>query len=200
MGTSFTMIETKACNLPDSVPKGWRAYAYNSPDIVIGTDTIVKHNGKASGFLQIPQSVVLCTGQMIQSIAADPYRKKRVRLTVYLKSKEVEAGFIFMRVDGPDSAVAFANTLNEPIEETIDWTLYHITLDVLEESRNINFGAVLKGQGILWVDDFSLEVVDRSIPSDDKVATGLMLIKGWKVPKKNYLPNPVSMNLGFEDR
>lgn len=52
MGSVFIAIETKAAALPDSVPKGWRASVINPPEVDIGTDTMVKHSGKASGFIQ----------------------------------------------------------------------------------------------------------------------------------------------------
>ena len=136
---------------------------------------------------------------MIQSIAADAFRNKRVKLTVYARSKEVETGaYFYFKVDGPDTELAFANTAVELIEETTDWTLYHITLDVPEAAINMDFGVVmLPGQGTLWMDDFNLEVVDKSIPSDAWVARGKLRNP---VTKKNYQPNAKAMNLGFEDK
>lgn len=197
-GIAFMTTETKAGILFDSIPNGWRTLAFTPPDALVGTDTTVKHSGKASGFLQLPPMSLGRSASMAQGIAADPYRNKRVRLTVYVKSNEVGYAFLYMRVDGPDTSVSFANTFGQPVLETTEWTQYHITLDVPEESSSISFGAVLNGQGILWVDDYNLEVVDRSVPSDDFFSKG-RLNSGKKDPKRTYHPNLTAINLGFED-
>ena len=204
IGAAIITTAAKGNNLPDTIPKGWRAGLNNAPDIVIGTDTLVKHSGKASGFMQRSLSLKLLPGSanLLQSIAAEPYRNKRVRLSVYLKTNEIEftsgrGPFLYFRVDGQDSILTFANTVRNLIVETTDWTMYHITLDVPETSVNLDFGVVLMCQGTIWIDDYNLEVVDQSIPSDDWVAPNKM--KG-AVTKKNYQPNAIAMNLGFEDR
>lgn len=191
--------ETRAGNLPDSIPKGWRTDSINSPDVVLGTDKTVMRSGKASGFAERAPNPVYGAGSIIQSIAADPYRNKRVRLTVFIKSKEVEGAYVYMSVDGLDTSVAYANTYSKLIEETIDWTMFNITLDVPEESRNIRIGATLLGQGTIWLDDCKLEIVDKSVPSDDIVSTG-RIKSGTKIRKVNYLPNATAINLDFEDQ
>lgn len=199
MGAVFFTIETRASELQDSIPLGWRKSLSSSADVVIGTDTTVKHGGKTCAFLQRIPNPSYSAGSLLQSIIADPYRNKRVRMSVYVKSKDVETGFLYMRVDGPDTSLTFANNKIRPIEETTDWILYQITLDVPEEGVNIDFGAALMGQGTLWVDDYSLEIVDRSVPSDDMAAKGTLQRTGIKNPKRIYQPNAKAMNLGFED-
>lgn len=204
MGAVFTTIETRGSNLLDSIPKGWRTGANNPPDIVIGTDTTASHSGKASAFVQRALALKISPGSgvLMQSIASDPYRNKRVRLSVYVRSKEVELGggrgaSLYFRVDGQDSVLAFFNRFCNLTEETTDWIWYHITLDVPETSVNMDFGAILTAQGMIWIDDWNLEVVDQNIPSDDWVAPRKM--KG-AVTIKNYKPNTKAINLGFEDR
>lgn len=199
IGAAFFASETRAGNLPDSIPKGWRSDSINSRDVVIGTDTVVKRSGKASGFIRRDPTPSYGTGTIMQTIAADAYRNKRVRLTVYIKSKEVESALLHMRVDGPDTTVAFGNTMANIITDTRDWTLYQITLDVPEESRNIIISAALIGQGIFWMDDCKLEIVDRSIPSDDLIASGAVKSSAWLLRMK-YQPNPSAINFNFEDQ
>lgn len=201
MGAAFTTIETRGNSLPDSIPKGWRYYSNNATDIVIGTDTSVRYSGKASGFIQRPLALKPSTGNvgMLQSIDPGPYRNQRVKLTVYAKSKEVESGALFyFRVDGTDSILPYATTGGNMISETTDWTLYHITLDVPEAAINMEFGVqMISGQGTIWVDDFNLEVVDNSIPSDAMAIRGQSKNPGTR---KLSLQNAIAMNLGFEDR
>ena len=199
MVTSFITIETKACNLPDSVPKGWGAsYSYQS-DVIIGIDTVIKHSGKASAFIERDPSPSDGTWFIYQSIAADIYRNKRVRFSVYVKSKEAEYVNLWFKAEGSEYVLAFANnfTLNTPIEGTTDWTMYHITLDIPQESIMVQFGVMLCGQGKLWADDCKLEIVDNSVPSDDVVVKGLA--PNVKLPKKTNPSYPIATNLGFED-
>lgn len=199
IGAVIFASETRAGNLPDSIPKGWRSDSINSKDVVIGTDKTIMRTGKASGFVQREPNPSYGAGSLLQFIDANPYRNKRVRFTMYIKSKEVESAYLFMSVDGLDTSVAYANTYTKLIEETIDWTMFNITLDVPEESRNIRIGASLLGQGTIWLDDCKLEVVDRSIPSDDVFTSGKVK-SGTKIRKVNYLPNATAMNLDFEDQ
>lgn len=201
MGTVFNLTITSAANLPDSVPKGWRTGSGNPPDIVIGTDTLIRHSGKSSGFLQRALALTPSTGNvtLMQSIAADAYRNKRVRLTVYARSKEVESGaFFYFRVDGEDTVFAYKNTAVDLIRETTEWGLYNITLDVPEAAVAMDFGVVMSpGQGTIWMDDFNLEVVDNLIPSGAGAIRGQSKNPGTK---KHSIPNAKAMNLGFEDR
>ena len=198
---ALTTIEASGNNLSDSIPKGWQAGPNNPADIIIGTDTTVRHSGKASGFVQCALALKPSTGNVVmwQSIAPDPYRNKRVRLTAYARSIEIESEALFyFRVDGTDTVLAYARTIPYLIEETTDWTLYHITLDVPVAAISLDFGVVMTpGQGIIWVDDFNLAVVDNLIQSDAMVIPGQSKNPGTR---KNSISNAKAMNLGFEDR
>lgn len=108
-------------------------------------------------------------------------------------------------VEGADTVLKYANRNREqPIQETTDWTLFQITLDVPENTSYIGFGVWLFGQGTLWLDDFSLEEVDNSILSDDWVSKGywnsLTLRSVSSRNKQNFFhPNATALNLGFEE-
>lgn len=198
LSVNFITTKTRAGNLPDSIPNGWRAGNRNGQDIVLGTDLLIKHTGRSSGFIKRDPKPVPANGVMMQSIVADQYRNKRVRLSVYLKSEDVQSAHIFFTVQSPDSAIAYANTRNEAIHETTDWTLCQLTLDIPGNSRNMDFGVILFGQGVIWVDDCKLEIVDVSGPSDDMIAKGL--VKKQKLTEQNSRLNSVARNLDFEDQ
>jgi hypothetical protein len=51
-----------------------------------------------------------------------------------------------------------------PIKGTTGWTKYQIVLDVPESSIDIAFGTLLDGEGEIWCDTFSFEVVDQNTP------------------------------------
>jgi hypothetical protein len=196
---TLNTVETRAAIFSDSIPTGWRGSINNLPEVIMGIDTTVKHSGKASGFVQCRPLIKSGFGSLMQSVAADEYRNKRVRLTVYVKTKDAELVQIFMSVHSSDSAIAYGNSLNESLHENSDWTLCHVTLDIPENSRNIDFGVVLTGQGTVWVDDYKLEIVDDSVPSDDRMIKGLTAKRKLPKPNMTVQLNPKPMNLGFED-
>ena len=180
----------------DSIPKGWRATLETSPDVIMGIDTIIKRSGRASGFIKRLPIESNGYGTMMQSIEANEYRNKMVRISVYVKCKDVERGGLYFRVDGKETALRHTYSSKQYIEETMDWTLFQLTLDVPEESRNIDFGATLVGEGTLWLDDYKLEVVEKTTADDNMITEES---KTRKLPIRNYLPNKKAINLGFEE-
>lgn len=198
MGSTLITIKTSGTNLCDSVPKGWQTRGKILPDVVIGNDTVIKHTGRASGFLYRAPSPTYAQFAILQRVSADAYRNKRVRLTAYAKSKDVERAIINFMAVSADTILSFANTFSGPIQETTDWTMYSVTIDVPQESINIEFDLIFMGQGSVWIDDYNLEIVDNSIPSDDIIVKGLMKKHGFG--KRMYPPNSCAMNLGFEDQ
>ena len=103
----------------------------------------------------------------MQNMKPEKFLGKRVRLTGYLKSKDVVewTGFWF-RVDqaGSQQSLSFDNMYNRQIKGTTDWKKYEIVLDVPDNASNIAFGALLDGTGQIWVDNVNFEMVDNSIP------------------------------------
>ena len=190
----FIASEVNAKALPDSIPKGWKATS--SPDIYFGTDTTESHSGIASAIIQRIGTNMSPNGMLIQHIVADNYRGKRIKMSAYVKSLQVDKGYLYMTVNGVDTAIAFANTWEQRVESSNDWMRFQIVLDVPEESASINFAAVLVGAGTLWLDDVEITIVDQSIPSEINIIAG---IAKPKLIKKPYPFNIQPVNLGFEE-
>ena len=130
------------------------------------TDRAEKQGGAAS-------ATIRCTadppaegfGTLMQQCGAKPYCGKRLRVTGFAKSKDVEdwAG-LWVRVDGLDkTAVAFDNMMKRPIKGSADWTKYTIVLDVPEDAAVLAFGVLLAGKGQVWIDDLKFEVVGPDV-------------------------------------
>ena len=128
-------------------------------------------------------------GTLMQSCLPDKYLGKRVRMSGYLKSKDVAewAGF-WMRVDQPNStplnSLSFDNMEDRAIKGTTDWKKYEIVLDVPLRASNIAYGVLLSGTGQVWFDNLNFEVVDKSVPTTDK--------------GRNFMPLKEPANLDFE--
>jgi hypothetical protein len=176
-------------------PTGWFAAGSDPKGYEFRTDAVEKHGGKASGSLQAKDPAADKFGTMMQVFRADDYRGKRVRMTGWVKAKEVEgwAG-LWMRVDGADkSPLAFDNMQQRAIKGTADWKQYAIVLDVPDDGVVIAFGVLLAGKGQVWVDDFKFETVDNKVPVTDLKATP----QDHKIESLDKIPKQPA-NLDFE--
>ena len=110
-----------------------------------GVDREVAHGGHASVSIR---SIVAETHfrAVTQLIKADAYRGKRVRLTGYLKTRDVRGGWsgLWLRVDGPDAKLlALDNMAAQRVMGTTDWLRHVVVLDVPEAAVRLAFGALL---------------------------------------------------------
>lgn len=106
-------------------------------------------------------------GTLMKGSPPGDYLGKRIRMTGNMKSKDVTdwAGF-WLRVDGPDNTqLAFDNMYNRSIKGTTEWNTYEIVLDVLPASKNIAFGALLSGNGQIWFESPTFEIVGNDVPT-----------------------------------
>ncbi len=125
----------------------------------------------------------------MQNCSPENYAGKRVRMTGYMKSKDVaESAAFWFRIDanGSKEPSNFDNMNNRPIKGTTDWKKYEIVLDVASDASNLAYGALLSGTGQIWFDNITLEIVDNSVPSTNLYGD-----------KKQSPKSPV--NLNFED-
>ena len=104
-------------------------------------------------------------GLLKQSIRADDFRGRRVRLTGYIKTADRNDGtaHLWMRVNNEDGSARADYMLTRPVLPGTDWTSYSVVLDVPANAVGITFGLGLVGAGQAWLDDVSLEVVGRDV-------------------------------------
>jgi hypothetical protein len=105
----------------------------------------------------------------MQSFKADLYRGKRLRMAAYVKAEQIQdwAG-LWMRVDGnPKETLSFDNMQRRPIKGTTDWRKHEIVLDVPDNSDKIAFGIILEGEGQVWIDEVSFEIVGDDVSTTD---------------------------------
>jgi erythromycin esterase-like protein len=85
---------------------------------------------------------------------------KRVRYSGFIKTEGVTRGFagLWWRVDGPSGVLAFDNMQTRGVTGSTDWMKYSVELPIDESVKNINFGALLPGDGNAWFDDLTIEL------------------------------------------
>ena len=152
-----------------AAPEGWFLAGLDRQSYTIDRDEKVVREGKSSARFA-SKGKPTGFGTMMQSIAPDEYRGKRLRFSGQVKAKDVSnwAG-LWMRVDGPEQKMlSFDNMGDRPIKGTKDWTKYDVVLDVPESAIGVSFGILMDGTGTLWLDGVRLEVVDTSVPVTGK--------------------------------
>ncbi len=104
---------------------------------------------------------------MMQVILADAYRGRRLRLAASLRTEDVDAASIWMRIDrSPGYTLRFENLLHGvrdgALTGTNGWTELAIVLDVPDEAATIHFGFLLKRYGRAWARGFRIEEVGEA--------------------------------------
>ena len=133
-------------------PEGWFA---GGKGYSAAIDKEVKQSGERSLRLSFQEAGEF--GVATSRFPVDAAKGKRLRFTGFIKTNDVTTGWagLWMRVDGPSGVLAFDNMGQRGVTGTTDWTRYEIELDVAEEATNINFGALLTGDGTAWIDSLS---------------------------------------------
>jgi len=148
-----------------NVLRGWFTAGSKPGEFEAGVDAGHAHEGQVSAFLKSKQSSVDGFGTLMQSIRAEQYKGKRVRLGGFVNSQEVVgwAG-LWMRVDQGKDAIAFDNMQGRPIKGTTAWQRYDVVLDVPPEATGISFGILLAGTGEVWLSGTKFDVVGMDAP------------------------------------
>jgi hypothetical protein len=150
------------------VPSGWQAVTDGSGEYTVRADGARRDGGQGFAGATIRANVESPRGSamLAQSVRADAYRGKRVRLSGYLKTIGVNEGtaVLFMRVDG-DGVVQTSDYMqNRPLMLTTDWARQEIVLEVPRSAIGFTYGFLLGGSGQAWLDDVQIDVVGDDVP------------------------------------
>lgn len=167
-------------------PKDWTLDGNKWDSYATGVDTS-SLNGSTCAFLKSNKSKINGFGTLMQSFKAEKYHGTRLRLSAYVKTKDVAdwAG-LWMRIDDYNVyniSLSFDNMYNRPIKGSTKWTKYEVILDVPKNASKIVYGILLSGTGQVWIDNVKFEEVSKDIPTTDD---------------DGMLDGP--MNLSFEDK
>jgi hypothetical protein len=156
------------------MPTGWTKAGDQPEDYEMIVDTAVQHGGKASARIRSITDKTQGFGTMMQTTKADAYRGKRIRLSAFIETEDIQgkpednwAG-LWMRIDGPDGILAFDNMQDRALWGSQAWKTHSVVLDVSDKATTVNFGVLLAGRGSLWIDDVRLEIVGNDVPVTDQ--------------------------------
>lgn len=155
--------------LSAQMPDAWVLVGPDEADYRLRLDREVFRSGASSMRLEARgnrrRSQWVASVQMVDATA---YRGRRVRLRGYLRADDVDSGGLWVRVDGIREGnyamLALDNSEDRRVEGTHGWEVRDIVVEVPPEGITILLGAMLTGDGELWVDDLSFEPVPDGVP------------------------------------
>jgi hypothetical protein len=168
-------IQNKTLCQDNTNLNGWQITSTHAESYQLTRDKESDYKGKPVYCLKSISNVQNGFGATVNSIEADQYMGKRVRMTCPIKTDNLSAwAGLWMRVDGLTYGVSlqFDNMHDRPIKGTTDWTIYEIVLDVPSSSTSIIYGVLLNENGEVRHTDPAFEVVSEDVPT-----TNLKLIK-----------------------
>ena len=190
--TLAAKVEAGASELPPLViPEGWFATRLTDLDkFRLGLDPALPNTTMIQCRIPRDSGVVLAHedfGSLMQSVSAEPFRGRRLRLTAEISTSDADAGAIWMRVDGEHGdQLAFDNLCDREtsaaLSGTCGWTRQVIVLDVPEKAWSLHYGLLLAGFGIVRARSYRLEIVDGNMAT-----TGLGL---WR---ETYPLGPINL-------
>jgi hypothetical protein len=127
------------------LPPGWGGGTTRPDEYEVGRDVEIVHGGTASAYLRakIVQPSENTFIALTQSIRADFLRGHRVRLSGYLRVRDVvgPGAGLWLRGDAPGSSKAFDNMDGRRRTGTGDWSLAEVVVDIPVDVVGIAFGA-----------------------------------------------------------
>lgn len=156
----------------DQIPKGWSKAGMDPAAYEIIIDSKEIRNGNKSVLIQsLNPKGEKDFGNLMQTISADNFLGKRIRLKGEIKTKDVDKGAAYwLRIDGEKvnlntpSFLGMDNMMDRAPKGTSDWKEYEIVLDVPQTAKTINIGMMLVRTGKAWFSNIKLEEVDESVP------------------------------------
>jgi hypothetical protein len=179
---------------------GWKLSGTHPDLYQIFVDRAERHEGQSSGTIVCTRARCADPGTLMQSFRADEYRGQRVRLSAWVKTKDAGRANLWMRVVGVDSEVlAFDDMSDRPKSGTLDWRRQEIVLSVPQGSVLIELGLSLEGRGQAWLDDVSLETVDKKFRTTGRRVSGTPSGSQNAETREQIAAKPLQpVNLNFE--
>jgi hypothetical protein len=154
--------------LQAQLPTGWYPAGSNWKNYSIELKSKQGRSGGTGVRLECLKDTANGYGSLMQDFLPGAFLGKRIRISAWAKTKGVEqwAGiWVQVAKETDEKPLCFDNMADRPISGDTDWKLYELVVDVPWETKVILIGGILNGTGILWLDDFAVEVVDRATPT-----------------------------------
>ena len=126
-------------------------------------DSLIVHGGRYAGRIERDSESSGGFSTFTMSLPVT-FSGETLELRGWLRMEDV-TGFagLWLREDGRSGSVQFDNMQSRNLNGSTEWTEYRISLPLDERARTVFLGALLVGEGTVWVDD--LELLVDGIPT-----------------------------------
>jgi hypothetical protein len=133
------------------------------PAGTVHIDSTAVHGGRYAGRIERAAGEASRFSSLAIEIPVD-FTGKVLELRGWLRLEGVTgpAG-LWQRQQGRDVVLQFDNMDSRPVTGTHEWQEFRISLPLDSRAINVTVGALMRGQGRLWVDDLSLWVDGRPL-------------------------------------
>jgi C-terminal processing protease CtpA/Prc len=109
-------------------------------------------------------------GNLMQGFDATPFRGRRVRFQAAVRAEVAGPGNqaqLWLRVDRKGNQMGFFDNMGDRPIADANWRDYQIIGDVSDDAEGIALGLILLGNGRVWIDAVSFEVVGKTGEGDE---------------------------------
>jgi len=138
---------------------GWTPQGAAPEYYRIGSDAAVSHSGRFSAFIQSKVGQPPSNGYLLQTIRADDYAGRRVRLSAFSLAERDDHAELFLSTWGVCGGLIRAV---QTIKGRGGWDQYSLVVDVPENAVCLRYGIGISGYGLVRLDDVKLEIVDQA--------------------------------------
>jgi hypothetical protein len=170
------------------------------PDFELVTDHASVWHGGSSALLRSTRTLDASRyGAVLQRTRVGAFAGRRVAFSAYLASRDARAGgtLLFRAESAQGVLLAFDDLGGQAVVATTPWRRYFIVIDVPDGATTLLYGAMLHGDGSLWIDTARIDVVDSSVPTTAPPIVSAAGQANLPLDPSFVLPTP--QNLDFED-
>ena len=155
--------EARQASVTVVTPPGWRFESDRPDEYEHGLDRTFSARG-AVAYIRNRTLRAEGTATLVQNLDVSLYVGRRVRVSALLRSNAIDqlGGLLFGIVHSRGAVLG--NRRNLALHGTNEWSRQSVVFDVDGAPTGLTIGFGLSGPGAIWADNFSIEVVDASIP------------------------------------
>jgi len=163
-------LQTVGPEVPVTGDEPWKKFSFFAANYTATPDPQVQHDGHPT--ICLSSTSEARTPQWIsynhEEANIDPFRGKRVRVTIWIKSSRVTGhSGPSINVFGLTGKIASDGQVgHRPVRGTTDWKEYTAVADVPAGAKYMGWGVVMNGTGKIWIDLDSAEI-DVDDPGTD---------------------------------
>lgn len=146
---------------PWQVPGFWRVDESVRGQYSVGLDSERARGAGSSLYLRAISAQPRGAIRAFQTFQASSYRATRVRLTAWVQARSLAgtASLWLRAVTFAGTGVTAAPTASSSISGSTTWRRVELPMEIPADAAQMELGIRLQGEGTLWADDFSIEVL-----------------------------------------